>query len=119
MSVDSQFRFTRPFITGVAGFIGSSMADRLLLQGLQVVGYDNMSTGVPEFLSAARSNPAFRFVEGDVLNGDHLAAAMNGCDVVFHFAANADVRFGLEHPRRDLEQNTIGTHTVLEAMRAN
>ena len=44
---------------------------------------------------------------------------MRGADVVFHLAANADVRFGTEHPRRDLEQNTIATFNVLEAMRAN
>ena len=44
---------------------------------------------------------------------------MSGCDFVFHLAANADVRFGVEHPKRDLEQNTIGTFNVLEAMRVN
>jgi UDP-glucose 4-epimerase len=44
---------------------------------------------------------------------------MKGCDFVFHLAANADVRFGLDHPRKDLEQNTIATFNVLEAMRAN
>ncbi|MBC8094791.1 MAG: NAD-dependent epimerase/dehydratase family protein, partial [Akkermansiaceae bacterium] len=48
-----------------------------------------------------------------------LTAAMAGCDTVFHLAANADVRFGLNHPRKDLEQNTIATFNVLEAMRAN
>ena len=47
-----------------------------------------------------------------------MTAAMRGADLVFHFAANADVRFGTEHPRRDLEQNTIATYNVLEAMRA-
>jgi UDP-glucose 4-epimerase len=56
-------------------------------------------------------------VEADVLDQRRLAAAMKDCDAVFHFAANADVRFGLEHPRRDLEQNTIATFNVLEAMR--
>ena len=48
---------------------------------------------------------------------DLLGPAMKGCDFVFHLAANADVRFGLDHPRKDLEQNTIATWNVLEAMR--
>ena len=48
-----------------------------------------------------------------------LTAAMAGAEVVFHLAANADVRFGLDHPRKDLDQNTIATFNVLEAMRAN
>jgi UDP-glucose 4-epimerase len=58
-------------------------------------------------------------VEGDTLDLERLTAAMAGCDFVFHLAANADVRFGTEHPRKDLEQNTIATYNVLEAMRAN
>src|SRR5262249_19618474 len=80
--------------------------------------YDNLSTGRPEFLADARSQPGFRLVEGDILDATRLAGAVAGHDVVFHLAANADVRFGLEHPRRDLEQNAIGTFNVLEAMRA-
>ncbi|HEY6032880.1 MAG TPA: NAD-dependent epimerase/dehydratase family protein [Kofleriaceae bacterium] len=109
----------RAFITGAAGFIGSSMADRLLQNGHEVVGYDNMSTGQERFMEVARTFPAFRFVQGDILDAAAITAAMHGCDFVFHFAANADVRFGTDHPSRDLEQNTIGTFRVLEAMRAN
>jgi UDP-glucose 4-epimerase len=58
-------------------------------------------------------------VQGDTLDVSTLTTAMQGCDFVFHFAANADVRFGTDHPRRDLEQNTIATYNVLESMRAN
>jgi len=54
-----------------------------------------------------------------LLNVKKLKNAMSGCDFVFHFAANADVRFGLQHPGKDLEQNTQATFNVLEAMRAN
>src|SRR6202022_2835520 len=61
----------------------------------------------------------FRLVEGDLLDIGTLQAAMRGADCVFHFAANADVRLGTEHPRKDLEQNTVATHNVLESMRAN
>ena len=109
----------RAFITGAAGFIGSSMADRLLGEGHTVVGYDNMSTGQERFLELATPKPNFTLVKGDILDTDALTAAMKGCDFVFHFAANADVRFGTNHPSRDLEQNTIGTFRVLDAMRLN
>ena len=106
------------FITGAAGFIGSTLADRLLADGEMVVGYDNFSTGHEEFLAGALKQPRFKLVRGDILDGKALAAAMEGCTRVIHLAANADVRFGLEHPERDLEQNTIGTFRVLEAARA-
>ncbi len=108
----------KALITGAAGFIGSSVADRLLSDGHEVVGYDNFSTGQERFITDAAGSAAFRLVRGDVLDLERLTDAMRGCDTVFHFAANADVRFGLEHPRKDLEQNTIATFNVLEAMRA-
>jgi len=107
------------FVTGAAGFIGSNLVDRLLGQGMSVVGWDNFSTGQMEFLSGATRNEGFRLARGDNLDVEALTAAMAGCDTVFHLAANADVRFGLEHPRKDLEQNTIATFNVLEAMRAS
>src|SRR5688500_11630606 len=109
----------RCFVTGGAGFIGSNLVDRLLARGDSVVVYDNFSTGTRRFLETAQTNPSFKLVEGDLLDPPALTAAMAGCDVVFHFSANADVRFGLEHPSKDLQQNTIGTFNVLEAMRAN
>jgi len=109
----------RAFVTGCAGFIGSSLADRLLRDGHEVVGYDNLSTGQDRFIAPARGSAKFSLVRGDILDAPALTAAMAGCDFVFHFAANADVRFGTDHPRRDLEQNTIGTFHVLDAMRLN
>jgi UDP-glucose 4-epimerase len=107
----------RVLVTGGAGFIGSNLVDRLLQLGYDVVVFDNLSTGQPRFLDQARLAPRFRLIEGDALDGGALGSAMRGCDVVFHLAANADVRFGTEHPRKDLEQNTIATFNVLEAMR--
>jgi len=107
------------FVTGAAGFIGSNLVDRLLADGKAVVGWDNFSTGQREFLKSARRNPQFKLIKGDCLDLPALRRAMKGCDFVFHFAANADVRFGLEHPNRDLQQNTVATFNVLEAMRAN
>jgi len=109
----------RFIVTGCAGFIGSSLVDRLLGHGHQVVGIDNFSSGQRRFLELALTNKNFKLVEADLLDPEDLNPAFAGGDVVFHFAANADVRFGTDHPRRDLEQNTIATYNVLEAMRAN
>ncbi len=107
------------FVTGAAGFIGSNLVDRLLADGNKVVGYDNFSTGRRPFLASALRSPNFSLVEGDLLDTEKLSRVMAGCEMVFHLAANADVRFGTHHPFRDLEQNTIVTYNVLEAMRAN
>jgi UDP-glucose 4-epimerase len=108
----------RVCITGGAGFIGSNLADALAGAGVQVVIVDDFRTGRPQFIEGLLRNPANRLVEGDVLDPEVLAEAFGGCDWVFHLAANADVRHGLEHPTRDLEQNTVATSRVLEAMRA-
>jgi UDP-glucose 4-epimerase len=94
------------------------MVDRLLAAGHTLVGFDNLSTGQRRFLQAALSHPNFVFHEADLLDLGRLTAAMAGAELVVHFAANADVRFGLEHPRKDLDQNAIATWNVLEAMRA-
>ncbi len=108
----------RALITGGAGFVGSNLADHLADHGVEVTVYDNLSTGRPEFIADLLERDGARLVVGDVLDTPALTAALEGCDAVFHLAANADVRHGLEHPRRDLEQNTVATASVLEAMRA-
>jgi UDP-glucose 4-epimerase len=108
----------KAFVTGAAGFIASNLVDRLLGDGVAIVGWDNMATGQERFIEGALKSRAYTFVKGDNLDLASLSKAMAGCDMVFHLAANADVRFGTEHARRDLEQNTIATHNVLEAMRA-
>lgn len=106
-------------VTGCSGFIGSNLVDRLLANGDAVIGVDNFSTGQRRFLDGALKHQNFKLLELDLLDLDGLTAAFKGGDAVFHLAANADVRFGTEHPRKDLEQNTIATYNVLEAMRAN
>jgi UDP-glucose 4-epimerase len=108
----------RALITGGAGFIGSTLADRLSADRVEVVVYDDLSRGRREFVAGALARDGVDLVQGDVLDGDLLGRSLEGCDTVFHLAANADVRHGFEHPTLDLEQNTIATSVVLEAMRA-
>ncbi len=105
-------------ITGGAGFIGSNLADRLAADGVEVAIVDDFSTGRREFVQDLLQKPGATLYEGDVLDQGLLERAFTGCDWVFHLQANADVRHGVEHPRKDLEQNTIATANVLEAMRA-
>lgn len=105
-------------ITGGAGFIGSTLADRLSGAGIEVVIYDNLSRGRREFIAGALERAGVELVEGDVLDGERLRRSLEGCDTVFHLAANADVRHGFDRPTIDLEQNTIATSVLLEAMRA-
>ena len=107
----------RYLVTGCSGFIGSTLVDRLLKEGHFVVGLDNLSTGRQEFLTDALQNKNFQFEKVDLFLDKDFNDFFKEIDIVFHLAANADVRHGLEQPRRDLEQNTIVTMNVLEAMR--
>lgn len=109
----------KTFVTGGAGFIGSHIVDRLMERGDEVVVYDNMSTGIEDFIKHHFEKPNFEFVEGDILDIEKLKEAMKGVDLVFHMAAHADVRGGFEDHKVDLEQNLIGTINVLEAMKEN
>ncbi len=109
----------RYLVTGCAGFVGSTLTDRLLADGHEVVGVDNLSTGRDDFLDEARKSPSFRFIQADLRDPQSSLDAAEGCDTVFHLAANADVRFGTDHPTLDLEQNTIVTVNLLEAARRN
>ena len=106
-------------VTGGAGFIGANVVDALLGQGHDVRVLDNLSTGFAIHLDAARANGGFELVECDLLaDAARLPDLVGGSDAVIHLAANADVRFGWDAPRRDLEQNVVATQNVLEAMRA-
>lgn len=107
-------------VTGGAGFIGSHLVDALLAKGHSVRAIDNLSTGLEPNLKNALKNPKFEFIKKDLFSeGEACIPHFKGVDSVIHMAANADVRFGTDHPRRDLEQNTIVTWQILEAMRMN
>ena len=116
---DRRVQIVKFLVTGAAGFIGSNLADRLLALGHQVVGYDNFSTGRKAFLESAMASPHCQLIHADLLDREALSRAMAGVDFVFHLAANADVRYGPNQRRKDLEQNTIATWNVLEAMHEN
>ena len=105
----------RALVVGGAGFIGSHLTERLVA-GAEVTVFDNLSVGKPEFMSHALEG-ACTLIKGDALDLPALERAMAGHDTVFHFAANPEARWGLENPRLDLEQGTIATWNVLEAMR--
>lgn len=104
-------------VTGGAGFIGSHFVDGLIARGDEVVVYDDLRTGHEFFLGNALASGRCELKRGDVLDGETLADALRGCDAVAHFAANADVRGGLDRPTVDLEQNTLATSCLLQAMR--
>ena len=102
-------------ITGGAGFIGSNLAIKLSKNN-KVTIVDNLSTGFSQYIP---KNQNIRFVKCDLLNLTKLKKTFKGHEAVFHLAANADIRFGLKNPSKDLKQNAIATLNVLEAMRSN
>ncbi len=109
----------KAFVTGGAGFIGSHLVDRLVADGFYVTVFDNLSSGKKEFIAHHLRKKAFSFEEGDLLSLDSLKKVIAGHDVIFHLAANPDVRRSLEDTGLDLKQETIATYNVLEAMRLN
>lgn len=113
----------RTLITGAAGFIGSTLVDRLLAEGHDVVGIDNLSSGLAANLerALARNAPGprrFTFVKAD-LQAPELIDIVAGTnpDVVFHLAAQVDLRASVTDPQFDARCNVLGTINVLEACR--
>ena len=106
-------------VTGGAGFVGSNVVDRLVELKCKVTVVDNLSSGNKKFLAEHLKGKKIVFKKLDLLNFNQLKKAMAGQDFVFHLAANADIRYGTANTKVDLEQNTIATYNVLEAMRLN
>ena len=103
-------------ITGGAGFIGSHLVESLLAEN-EVTVIDNFSSGKRDFLAPHHNNKNFRLIEADLLLPGALEKALAGKDMVFHLAANPDVKLGAENTRVHLEQNVLATYNLLEAMR--
>ncbi len=109
----------KAFVTGGAGFIGSHLVDKLILRGDEVTVYDNLSSGDKKYFKHHLEDSCFKFIKADLLDLKTLKKEIKNHDVVFHIAANPYVRLGEKQTRLDLEQGTIATYNVLEAMRLN
>jgi UDP-glucose 4-epimerase len=113
----------RALVTGAAGFIGSTLVDRLLAEGHRVVGVDNLSTGVLSNLDDALAytvggRPRFTLVQADI-QAPELADIVEGTnpDVIFHLAAQVDLRASVSDPQFDARSNVLGTINLCEASR--
>src|ERR1700750_1798518 len=108
----------RALVTGGAGFIGSNLVDALLDRGDEVTVVDNLVTGRLENLGGARRR-GIAFHETDITDGERLRKVFGGSrpDIVFHLAAQIDVRKSIEDPAWDASVNVGGTINVLEAAR--
>jgi UDP-glucose 4-epimerase len=108
----------RALVTGGAGFIGSHLVDRLVARGDRVVVLDNLSSGHVSFLQAHLDTGDVELIEGDICSLDDVKNAMRmDIDCVFHLAANPDIRLGTRVTDTDLNQGTVATYNILEAMR--
>jgi UDP-glucose 4-epimerase len=103
----------KALVTGGAGFIGSHLVQRLLLEGNQVVAIDNLSTGSRKNIEAFANEPKFRFVEGDIRNAEVMESLAKQCDVIFHLAAAVGVKLIADDPVHTIETNIGGTEMVL------
>ncbi len=103
-------------VTGGAGFIGSHLVDRLV-ESNRVTVLDNFSSGKREFIEGHIESPNFSLIEADLRDREAVESALAGIDLVFHLAANPDVKIGAEDTRTHLDQNVIATYNLLESMR--
>ena len=106
-------------VTGGAGFIGSTLVDRLMAADHTVTVVDNLMGGDRSFLAQHAGSPRFRLLVQDVRNTDALIAALEGANIelVYHLAANPDISRGIEDPTLDFENSIVATFSMLQAMR--
>ena len=104
-------------VTGGAGFIGSHLVDELMRRGCRVVVFDNLSSGSVENISRWLGHRGFTFIQGDLLDVGETYRAVGDADVVFHLAANPEVRVGSVSPEVHYRQNVEATFNLLEAVR--
>ncbi len=105
----------RVLVTGVAGFLGSHLADRLIAEGHSVVGLDNFITGAPDNVSHLLGHERFEFVRYDVTEFLYVAGEVDG---VLHFASPASPVDYLNFPIQTLKVGSLGTHKALGLARA-
>lgn len=109
--------FKSALVTGGAGFIGSHLVDKLMESGVSATVLDNLSAGKLNNISRWLKDSKFKFIIGDALNPSDIKKSMDGCEIVFHLAANPDVKIGAFNTRIDYEQNILATYNLLEAMK--
>ncbi|MDD5502785.1 MAG: NAD-dependent epimerase/dehydratase family protein [Candidatus Thermoplasmatota archaeon] len=109
----------KTLVTGGAGFIGSHLVDRLVAKGENIIVFDNLSSGKLEFIQKHIDSGKIKFVKADLMNPAEIDSAIRGCDMVWHLAANPDVKLGASDTRIHLDQNIIATYNLLESMRKN
>ena len=114
-----KLNFSSALVTGGAGFIGSHLVDALMERNVRVTVLDNLSGGRLSNISTWLKNPRFKFIMGDMLNPEDLKKALENCEIVFHLAANPNVKIGAFNTRIDYEQNILATYNLLEALREN
>jgi len=110
-------KFSKVLITGGAGFIGSHLVDRLMVDGKNVTVFDNLSNGSLKNLERWLGNEHFRFIRGDLKNPNDIEKAVEDIELVFHLAANPEVRVGKTDPSIHFRENLMATFNLLEAMR--
>jgi len=105
------------FVTGGAGFIGSHLVGRLLQGGNKVTVYDNLSLSTGENIKKYQDNPDFNFIKADLLDFETLKKSIEGYDVIWHLGANTNIPLGNQETDRDLQNCTVATRNILEAMK--
>ncbi len=104
-------------VTGGAGFIGSHLVDKLMMSKGVVRVFDNLSSGNKENIVRWLNSRGFEFRKGDLLNKKDTEKAVENCEVVFHLAANPEVRLSSVEPDVHFDQNVVATYNLLEAVR--
>jgi UDP-glucose 4-epimerase len=109
--------YERVIVTGGVGFIGSHLVDNIITQDTHVTVFDNLTSGTLQNIKQWLNNPNFTFVKGDLLNpADNKKLEQRHYDLVFHLAANPEVRVGSTNPHIHFQQNLVATHKLLESL---
>jgi UDP-glucose 4-epimerase len=117
--VGTKMKRIRALITGGAGFIGSHLVDHLMHKGWHVMVFDNLSSGYLQNIDQWLKHERFKFIEGDLKKPGDVQKAVENVELVYHLAANPEVRVGETHPSIHFEENIVATFNLLEAMRSS